>query len=199
MITVYTVQQGELEYDDNFYQVRSAEFGKVAGQFLKLEEAQELKQKLIKFSYELLKDKLDLIEFHNHFLDHKYPIEVEDYERLHALEEDLEAHVTIKAYDLDDSPIVHPRNKSPFQMYCSWNTKDADTVNKLRKDAADDSEEEEKQTNTYLDTDYDDPHYESILEQVMSIAEDQFDAANGFSWYNIEHAWDEFLEYYNSK
>jgi hypothetical protein len=46
--------------------------------------------------------------------------------------------------------------------------------------------------------DYDNPQYESILEEVMGIAERRFDAGNGFSWYNIESAWDEFLEYYNS-
>lgn len=198
MITVYTVQQGELEYDDNFYQVRSAEFGKVAGQFLKLEEAQELKQKLINFTYNILKDKLDLIEFHNHFLDHKYPTEVEEYEKLYALEQDLEAHVTITTYDLDDSHIVHPDNKSPYKWYCRWCTEDADIVNKQRKEDSNENLTEDWKK-PYLDMDYDNPEYESILEQIMDIAERRLDAGNGFSWYNIEYAWDEFLEYYNKK
>lgn len=197
MITIYTVQQGELDYDDNYYYLKSSEYGKVVGQFLKEEEAKELKEKLINFSYNLLKDKIDWVDLSDHFVDYKRPSEAEDYEKLHALKEDLAAHITIKAYELDDSHIVHPDNKSPLKMYCSWNTMDADTFNEQRKQEA---EEERKggreQTSLYLNMSYDNPDYESVLEEVMDIAESNFDADYGFSWYNIEWAWDVFLERY---
>lgn len=182
MITIYTVQQGELDYDDNYYYLKSSEYGKVVGQFLKEEEAKELKEKLINFSYNLLKDKIDWVDLSDHFVDYKRPSEAEDYEKLHALKEELECHITIQEYELDDTDIVHPDNKNPRKWYCGWSTMDADTNNK---------------NNEFLDMDYDNPDYEGILEDIMDRAEDKFDAGYGFTWYNIELAWEEFMESYN--
>jgi hypothetical protein len=184
MITIYTVQQGELDYDDNYYYLKSAKFGKIVGQFIKKEEAEELRQKLIDFTYNRLENKIDWVDLSDHFEDYKRPYEVEGYEKLHALKEELECHVTIQEYKLDDSHIIHPDNKNPLKTYCGWKTLDADTSNKQ---------------NNYIDMDYDDPEYESILEQVMDIAERRFDAGYGFSWLNIEYAWDTYLESYSKK
>lgn len=182
MQTIYLVQQGKLYYDDDFYYIRDTEFSNIAGIFVNIEQAKELQKKLIDFSYNLLKDKLHCIDFSDCFDTHKRPSEVEDYEKLNALLNILlRDHIQIKEYELDDSCIIHPDNKSPLKKYAAWNTIDADTSNK---------------SNSYLDMDYDNPKYESILESVMNIAEDRFDAGIGLSWDHIEWAWQEYLETY---